>query len=203
MVAVDRINIAGMIENSTVNGPGHRCVLWVQGCLRRCPGCLNVDMQPLIIRHVAALDTLAAQLCAIPEIEGVTFTGGEPMLQARQLAILAHLLRAHGLSIMTYTGYPLADIRNTELPGADALLAVTDILVDGPFLQEQAAPLLWRGSHNQHVHFLTDRYAEWADRINRRHAVVEFSIGPDRMITTGIWPTSLVDNVELQLRGEQ
>ncbi len=93
------------------------------------------------------------------EIEGVTFLGGEPFEQAEALGIIAERVRAKGLSVLCFTGGKYEDLReNSE---NQKLLANTDLLIDGEFIQEltdYSRP--WCGSSNQRYHFLTDRYNE-------------------------------------------
>lgn len=88
-------------------------------------------------------------------VEGVTFTGGEPFEQADALAAAAAMFRARGLSVMSYSGYTLAEIVSL---GRRSLLEQLDILVDGEYDEQQKVHRLWRSSANQTVHFLTSRY---------------------------------------------
>jgi anaerobic ribonucleoside-triphosphate reductase activating protein len=151
-----RVNVARVLERSAANGPGERFVLWVQGCPLACTGCWNPDTWSFRRRDMRTVDELAAAIFSTAGIEGVTFTGGEPFAQARSLAKLGKQLRAAGLSVFVFTGYDLE-----ELAGPDhrPLLEVTDVLVAGRYMQaRRASGLPWRGSSNQSVHFLTDRY---------------------------------------------
>jgi anaerobic ribonucleoside-triphosphate reductase activating protein len=95
-----------------------------------------------------------------PDIEGVTFLGGEPFDQPGELGLAAGLIRRLGLSVMTFTGFYLKDLVVSNDAGVAKLLAETDLLVDGPFIQDlldQSRP--WLGSSNQNFHFLSDRYS--------------------------------------------
>lgn len=103
-----------------------------------------------------SVDELCDLVLGTTGIEGVTFTGGEPFQQARLLARVAERLRAAGLSVMTFTGHELDELQSTA---ARALLAACDIVVTGRFvLAERDTSLLWRGSRNQRIHLLGDRY---------------------------------------------
>ncbi len=151
-----RLNLAGTVPRSTANGPGERFVVWVQGCALACPGCWNQDTWSFGRRDVRDVDQLAAEIVHTAGIEGVTFSGGEPFAQARALAVLGARLRAEGLSVFVFTGY---DREQLTEPRHAELLAVTDVLVSGRY-QEQARTFdaVWKGSSNQQVTFLTDRY---------------------------------------------
>jgi anaerobic ribonucleoside-triphosphate reductase activating protein len=120
-------------------------------------------------------------------IEGVTFTGGEPTLQAGGLVELSRILRSEGLSIVCYSGYPYQQLLEKEDLDIAALLSSLDILIDGPYLEQESARLLWRGSRNQKVHFLSDRYQDWEDRAVLSTQQVELIIGDNNWAMTGIW----------------
>jgi anaerobic ribonucleoside-triphosphate reductase activating protein len=150
------LNIARVLPRSAVNGPGERFVIWVQGCSLRCRGCWNPDTWSPRPRNLVRVAELAESVLAAAGIEGMTLTGGEPFEQAAPLAPLAASLRATGLSIMVFTGYDLEELTS---PAQRALLAQCDVIVAGRYRQEERSiGAAWRGSSNQTVHFLTDRY---------------------------------------------
>lgn len=150
------MNLAHTLPRSAVNGPGERFVLWVQGCPLACEGCWNPETWPFARRDLRDVDALAAEILATEGIEGVTFSGGEPFAQAAALAALATRLRAAGLSIFVFTGYEREELTHAA---HRALLGVTDVLVTGRYRAEaREEGLVWRGSRNQQVHFLTERY---------------------------------------------
>jgi len=152
------VNVAARVAKSAANGPGERFVLWVQGCPLACPGCWNPDTWDFSPRHRMTVDELEAEIAAVSDIEGVTFSGGEPFAQAVALAELARRVRRRDLSVLVFTGYEMDELRS---PAARALLAETDVLVSGRFrLGERDLLLPLRGSRNQRIHFLTERYRE-------------------------------------------
>jgi anaerobic ribonucleoside-triphosphate reductase activating protein len=109
---------------------------------------------------------LAVRILQTPEIEGVTFLGGEPFAQAGALADLGERVRRQGLSVLTFTGYTLVALRARRDEATEALLRVTDLLLAGPFRQkERDFSRPWVGSANQRYHFLTSRYAHLAERL--------------------------------------
>ena len=128
-------------------------------------------MLPFIPAHPALPAALAADIAAQPGIEGVTVMGGEPFAQAEAVADLLRRVRAAGLSTMVFSGYTLAELRAGE-PAWAALLAATDLLVDGRYdAAQRVTDRRWIGSANQQVHFLTERYGFLADRWPRRNTV--------------------------------
>ena len=94
-----------------------------------------------------------------PEIDGVSIAGGEPTEQAEAVAALLAGAQSLGLSTVVFSGHTLAHLRRD--PACEALLAHTDLLIDGPFIAAQAdTDLYWRGSRNQNLIRLTDRFRE-------------------------------------------
>jgi len=133
-----------------------------------------------------------------PNIEGVTFTGGEPFEQARALAEVARRVREMDLSIFIFTGLQLNELNS---PAQQRLLKLSDVVVDGRYVEaERRSGLTWRGSANQRVHFLTDRYG-WADMLVTPE--VEFHLGADGSIVVTGFPVDLaaLDLVEFSPSG--
>lgn len=152
------LNVARILRRSRVNGPGWRAAVWVQGCTLRCPGCFNPETHPHQRRHLVDPLELADSL-AHEDIEGVSILGGEPFEQAAACARLAERARARGLSVVTYSGYTWKYLRQSSLPEVRELLAATDLLIAGPFVQRLANEGRgWHGSTNQELIFLTGRY---------------------------------------------
>lgn len=146
------------------NGPGWRVPLWVQGCRLRCTElCLNPHYLSEHGRHEAEPRALADAVLRTADgdgmpVEGVTVLGGEPMEQAEELAVFLRAVREAGLSTMVYSGYTLAALR--ALPGNGATLDAIDLLIDGPFVASRYDDTLaWRGSSNQRIHRLSERYS--------------------------------------------
>jgi anaerobic ribonucleoside-triphosphate reductase activating protein len=161
-----QLSIGALARVTECEGPGRRFALWVQGCRIRCPGCCNPHFFATQGGRRMAVSEIADEIRAVAgEIEGVTLLGGEPFDQPEALAVLACQARAFGLSIMTFTGYRLEDLRGRGSKGADALLAATDLLVDGPYdAKRPETRRRWAGSTNQRFHFLSGRYSpgiEW------------------------------------------
>lgn len=186
-----RLNIAAFLPRSAVNGPGTRAVLWVQGCPHRCRGCFNELFQPFSPATFIAVDELAEMILALPEIDGVTFSGGEPFSQAGPLAQLAGRLHSSGLSVMTYSGYTVKQLAEGDDPAWPALLAGTDLLIAGPYVAERARSDLLKGSANQEVIPLGARLrlpGGGAGPARTSGARTEFTICPDGTITASGFP---------------
>jgi anaerobic ribonucleoside-triphosphate reductase activating protein len=153
------LRIHSLIRRSRVNGPGERFVLWVQGCTHHCPGCFNPETHDPKAGTSDTVDRIAQEILSVPGIEGVTLSGGEPFQQAAALVELCRRVRVARLSVFIFTGYTLDEIRASDDPAMADLLSLADIVVAGRFIQSRKRILLWRGSDNQIVHFLSNRYS--------------------------------------------
>ena len=147
-----QLRIAGTVTDSVVDGDGFRFTVFTQGCPHRCPGCQNPATWDEAGGRVIEAESLLPEILQNPLLEGVTFSGGEPFAQPEPLARLAETLHREGRTVWGYTGYTLEALREKHDPAIDALLAVTDVLVDGPFIAaERDLTLRFRGSRNQRV----------------------------------------------------
>jgi len=164
---IREIAVAATRERSMREGPGIRYVIWVQGCSLKCKGCFNPHFWSQhggSTRDVDSLlqDTIAARI-KFPEIEGVTFLGGEPFEQAESLAELSKKLRQQNFSIMVFSGYTLAELKDeksSEYKSRLDFLNSIDLLVDGRYQQDNLdIDRPWVGSKNQEFHFLSERYS--------------------------------------------
>jgi anaerobic ribonucleoside-triphosphate reductase activating protein len=131
-------------------------VVWLQGCTLGCPGCFNPGTHDRHGGYESGVESLAEQIAAAPDIEGVSISGGEPFQQAEALSELLAGLGGTGLSILVFSGYTLAAIRKMPL-GAE-ILAHIDVLVAGPYVQSGHLGAGLLGSSNQRLHLLSGRY---------------------------------------------
>jgi anaerobic ribonucleoside-triphosphate reductase activating protein len=179
------LNIMGYVDESAVNGPGCRAVIWVQGCLRECPGCFNPASWSFEANQLVTVESLVEKILSNDRNQGVTFSGGEPFWQAPALAKLARQVKAAGLSVMSFTGFTLEQLRSQFAPaGAQDLLAELDLLIDGAYVESLAihSPDSLVSSSNQRVHvFNPDFY----DRLTWASDQIEIHIlkNGDRIIT--------------------
>jgi anaerobic ribonucleoside-triphosphate reductase activating protein len=198
------LNLAGFLAKSEVNGPGSRAVVWVQGCPIHCEGCFNEPFQSFSPVTLISVDTLAGTLLSLKGIDGVTFSGGEPFAQAGPLAILGERLRRAGLTVVTYTGYTAEQLAEGEDPAWPALLAVTDLLIVGPYVAGLAKPDQLMGSSNQQVISLGLKILV-PPRVTHPHLEcgrTEFTIASEGTITTTGFPApALIDKLALRCRG--
>lgn len=178
-----RLSVARTLDRCTVLGPGTRAVVWVQGCPLRCRGCVAAETLPFEGGTTRTVAGLADWLCALDGIEGVTLSGGEPFSQAGALAALLDAVRARrpDFGAMAYSGFRYEALRRG---GSDrrALLDRLDLLVDGPYVAARHGSLRWRGSANQRLVPLTDRYARALAEPDTT-AGIELSVDPDGAVS--------------------
>lgn len=154
-IPVGHLNLMGYVDESEVNGPGCRAVVWVQGCLRQCPSCFSPDSWSFEINQLVTVKALAHQILSNSRNTGVTFSGGEPFWQAPALVQLARLVKAAGLNVMAFTGFTLEQLHDPYGPaGAADLLQELDLLIDGPYIKALAvqSPNFPVFSSNQRLH---------------------------------------------------
>lgn len=147
-----QLKIAGTVQDSIVDGPGIRYVIFTQGCPHHCPGCHNPQTHDPDGGQIADIDAILDQIFHNPILSGVTISGGEPFIQAESLVPVAEAIKSRHIHLMIYTGYLYEQLLKMEDPYVQRLLELADILVDGPFiLSERDLTLQYRGSQNQRV----------------------------------------------------
>lgn len=189
----DVLNIAATCPATAALGPGLRAVVWVQGCIFHCPGCIAPEWIPIQPARLVQPEDLVSELLIDPAVSGLTFSGGEPMLQASGLARLARLARQkRDLNIICFTGFQKSTLENSPPgPGVADLLDQTDVLIDGPYIARLNDNRGLRGSSNQRIHYLTDRLAGIElDDIARR---VEIKLSDGQALLVGVPPARLND----------
>lgn len=143
-----KIRIAGIVPESFVDGVGIRYAIFMQGCLRNCPGCHNPATHDLNGGKIFDTEEIISAIKKNPLLTGITLSGGEPLLQITPAAELARAAKNLGLNVWCYTGYKLEEIPST----AEELLKNVDVLVDGAYIEElRDLELSFRGSKNQRI----------------------------------------------------
>ena len=182
-----------------VLGPGRRSVIWLQGCARGCEGCIAPEMQPHGEGKGTDAFDLAEQVLEDDEACGITVSGGEPFDQSAGLAILLEITRARGRNTWVYTGHRLEELVARDDPWTDRALAATDILVDGPYVQDEAGGYPYRGSTNQRLIVLGDDVARGATAVGGASRITISLDDHGEMIVVGIPPSGFLERFEEQL----
>jgi anaerobic ribonucleoside-triphosphate reductase activating protein len=178
------VRVHAIEERSRANGPGARFVVWLQGCTLGCAGCFNPGTHDAAGGKEVAIAHIVAQLDGVAGIEGLTLSGGEPLQQPAASAALLAAARARGLSTLVFSGYTLDEIR--ALDGGAAVLAALDVLIDGRYVASERVASGLRGSANQRIHVLSDRYTRAQIEAT---PVAEVRIAPSgEVVMTGVNP---------------
>lgn len=145
------LNLAGIVSDSIVDGPGIRTTIFCQGCPHHCPGCHNPETWAFGTGTDMDEQTVFEIIKSNPLCRGVTFSGGEPFSQAEAFSRLASLLKESGYEVAAYSGFTFEELL-AGTPEQRTLLERIDILIDGPFLlKERSLDLNFRGSRNQRI----------------------------------------------------
>ena len=144
------LELASIVTDSIVDGPGIRTTIFAQGCPHRCPGCHNPESWEFGKGVMMSEEEVFSIIRSNPLSKGVTFSGGEPFAQAAGFAKLSQMLKRAGYEVAAYSGYTFEEIMKSE--EMKVLLSSIDVLIDGPFiLAERSLELNFRGSRNQRV----------------------------------------------------
>ena len=177
------INIAKRLTNTSVEGPGIRYALWMQGCNVGCRDCCNQNMLPFEPRQIVSTDIICDEIVRASieyQIEGITLLGGEPTLQAEGLSEIAEFCSKLNLSVFLFTGLKLDRLRSLQRAGVDVLLAYCDVVVDGPFLPAKPEKSRnWVGSINQQFNYLTSFYDSSIETNREYSPSIEIRVGTD------------------------
>lgn len=149
-----KLRLHAVVEESIVDGPGLRFVVFMQGCPHHCQGCHNPATHAPDGGYLATTDDVLRSFTANPLLAGMTLSGGEPLLQPQAALALAKAVKAQGKTLLIYTGYRLEDLaeRSMHDDTLKHLLTLTDILIDGPYdASLHSLNLEFRGSSNQRI----------------------------------------------------
>ncbi len=141
-------------QDSIVDGEGIRSVIWFQGCSHNCPGCHNPETHDFNAGVIVSLDEMKTQIDELEFQAGVTFSGGDPMMQVEALAELAAYVHEKGMNVWVYTGFTFEELMTLAEKNDNYRKALEeiDVLVDGRFVLElRSFDAQFRGSSNQRI----------------------------------------------------
>lgn len=180
------LNLGAVVDATQAEGPGIRTAIWSQGCLKRCTSCCNPDflkIKPVNLTTIEQLNQRIELNKRTYGIQGITLLGGEPVLQAQGLAEVAEFSQSLNLSVMLFTGYKLAELKEEQFKGVNKLLRYVDVVVDGEFdLDSIEQNRNWVGSENQKFHYLSERYSSAIEPI-KDGVITEWRIDPDGLVS--------------------
>ena len=150
-----KIRLAAYLQpDSIVDGEGIRTVIWTQGCPHNCPGCHNPETHDFKGGALVELDEVFEIIDTLEGQTGITFSGGDPFMQAKQCSEIAKYAINKGYNIWCYTGFTfeqLLKLSETKKEVMDFLETI-DVLVDGKFdISKKSLSVIFAGSSNQRI----------------------------------------------------
>lgn len=198
-----KIRIYNYQDGVTKLGPGTRFVLWTQGCIRQCKGCMTPMSQNRDSGRIIEVRDLANIILQSGR-KGFTISGGEPFLQAEALNELVDLIRAErDMGIIVYTGYTLDEIQQSKDLHMCRFLEQVDLLIDGPYIEELNDGMNLRGSSNQRVIALTDRYRSNVNEYGSKKAEAELFIKEDKVLMVGVPDSTMLNRFKNVFKEEK
>ncbi len=158
------MNYAAVKKSDIANGEGIRTTVFVSGCRNRCKNCFQPETWSFDYGSPFTDEVMEEIFKTFenPVVRGLTILGGEPMEPENQRELLPFLKefkrRYPEKTIWLYTGNLYETLigevgshpKCIDITGA--LLSLVDILVDGPFIEEEKRlGLRFRGSANQRI----------------------------------------------------
>lgn len=146
-----KIRLAGVKDDSLIDGPGLRFVVFFQGCPFACPGCHNPDTWDKDGGYTSSTSDVQKLWQNNFLLDGITFSGGEPFKQPEALLNLIVRAKKDNLNVTIYTGFTYENLVAKNDPTINEILMRADFLIDGPFIVAEKAEVLYRGSKNQRI----------------------------------------------------
>lgn len=159
------INVAGLVDDSFVDGDGIRFTIFEQGCTHNCKGCHNPETHKFVDKKLYTVDELFNKITENPLLDGVTFSGGDPFFQAKEnIELISKIKEKTDLTVWAYTGYTWEEFFNYELfkeqPKLKSpinqymidMLKLCDVIVDGKYDENcKTLDCTYVGSSNQRI----------------------------------------------------
>ena len=184
----DVLRLHNIVYHTRTLGPGDRTAIWFQGCRRRCKGCMSESSRPMDGGWDVSIPKLCSAILQQTGIEGVTISGGEPFLQAEALYTLISGLRSKSnLGVIVYTGYTIEPLKERNDLYINRLLdGMIDLLIDGEYVDELNDGKSLRGSSNQRVLLLTERYTQHKADYEQQTRDIEVYMKDNEVFLIGI-----------------
>ncbi len=165
-------------------------VVWLQGCLKKCPDCMAPLWQETGQGHEVDPCKLAREIIAEPGLKMVVISGGEPLLQVKALSVFMKELKQNSkLIFLLYTGYSedelLQDYEKLKLARA------SDITIYGPYIKHLNDGKGFRGSSNQAVKINNPDYDYLRQIMEHGSRKADIEVGLNQVRIIGVPPKSL------------
>lgn len=181
----EKISLARIYYPVKVLGPGNRVGIWLNGCNKKCPGCISPEMQFYDHSKEFAVSDIVKMLQSIKDrIDGFTISGGEPFFNPRSLSILLQSLAKICDDILIFTGFTLDELKEQESDDINSVLNNCSVIIDGPYVKELKVEKGLRGSSNQQINIF--KYHDRYSNIEIAERALQTIVYNDRVLTIGI-----------------
>lgn len=153
--------IARILYPIEVLGYGKRIGIWFVGCPHECQDCSNPELWSLNKKYNISLNSvlnLIENICNNNNVDGFTITGGEPFYQSNQLYLLINKILKITDDILIYTGFTLEQLQMKNDVIINNILKNITVLIDGLYLESLNDGSILRGSSNQKIYILNNKY---------------------------------------------
>lgn len=182
------LNISHYILETKVLGPYIRSAIWVNGCCFNCSGCIAEKMNAKAPVQTS-VNELVDVFSGVNSTEGISISGGEPFLQASAILEMVNGIKKNrDYGVIVYTGFTLEELRGKKDKAINDLLDSIDILIDGKYKKELDDGKPFRGSSNQRIIMLSDRYRDVYEDYYLGHSKrdIEIRFDKDRIYMVGV-----------------
>ena len=182
------IRISNVATNITTLGPENRAVIWLQGCKRSCKGCMAPETRDLNGGKLIQVNQLAELILSFKNIEGITISGGEPFLQPESLCeLISEIKNQNDLGVIIYTGFTMDELLKTDNPHIIRIVtSLADIIIDGEYIEELNDGVSLRGSSNQTVNFISNRYIPYKHLYEGNNRSVQIQLSGNTFFAVGV-----------------
>lgn len=184
---MNELLISHYVLSTKVLGPHMRSALWVNGCCFDCDGCIAKEMNNQSPKKVDT--SVLAGIFVKEDTEGITISGGEPFLQAEALVSMIREIRnLRDYGVIVYSGFEHEELKKSDDDGIKSLLKEIDILIDGRYIKEKDEGKPYRGSSNQNIILLSERYKEeyYSYYMSGNKRNIEIKVEPDYVYMVGV-----------------
>jgi anaerobic ribonucleoside-triphosphate reductase activating protein len=199
------VNIARILYPVKTLGPGNRVGIWVCGCPRRCRGCANPELwerRPEFEITVDRLREVISGIAAGRQIDGFTVSGGEPMAQPEDLGALVRYLGTVSEDILVYSGFEYGELMKQDSEIIRSVLTSIAVLIDGRYVEKLNKDIILRGSENQNVIILNERFrAKYENYLEITRNQIQNFTTADGVVSVGIHNKDFKSKIRSKIRG--
>ena len=145
-----KISLARIYYPVKVLGPGNRVGIWMNGCDRKCVGCISPELQMYDKAKEVSIDEIIKMINRIKvPIDGFTISGGEPFYKPEALNKLVKAIAGICDDILIFSGYTIEELKARSDKAVDSILDICAALIDGPYVEKLNDNIGLKGSSNQ------------------------------------------------------